>query len=289
MPTGFALDPDQGFGPTDELRLVKLGAELGYASAWTPSGADAAAFDRCMRWHEASGLPTGISTVPASGQPAAFYAEQARRAWEASGGTFTLVVGSGQWTKAAERMRRYLHEVRQALAADMPLYVAALGPLMLDVGGQLADGIALNWCTTEQVARSRQRIEAAARGAGRSTPRIIQYIRTAVDPDPGLAQRTLATAAARYLGFPVYRRHFERMGVAADLQQTSASDTVPLSEIVGKIGASGKPGETRAQFERLAEGLDMPIVRILVTRRGDFDSARRALVECKPGPLVSER
>src|SRR5438105_1092272 len=170
MPTGFALDPDQGFGPTDELRLVKLGAELGYASAWTPSGADA-----------------------------------------------------------------------------------------------------------------------AARGAGRSTPRIIQYIRTAVDPDPGLAQRTLATAAARYLGFPVYRRHFERMGVAADLQQTSASDTVPLSEIVGKIGASGKPGETRAQFERLAEGLDMPIVRILVTRRGDFDSARRALVECKPGPLVSER
>ena len=27
MPTGFALDPEQGLGQTDELRLVTLGAE----------------------------------------------------------------------------------------------------------------------------------------------------------------------------------------------------------------------------------------------------------------------
>jgi len=282
MPTGFALDPDQGLGQTDELRLVTLAAELGYESAWTPSGADEAAFDRCIRWHEASGLPTGISAVPASGQPAAFYAELARRAWEATGGTFTLVVGSGQWSHAAERMRGYLPEVRQALSPGMPLYLAALGPLMLEVGGQLADGVALNWCSAEQVAWSRPRVEAAARRAGRSTPRIIQYVRTAVDPDPRLAERTLATAAARYLGFPVYRRHFERMGVADGLQQTTASGAAPSADVVQKIGASGKPGETRSQFERLGEGLDLPIVRILVTRRGDFESARRALVECKP-------
>jgi len=282
MPTGFALDPDQGLAQTDELRLVKLGAELGYDSAWTPSGADAAAFDRCIRWRQASGLPTGISAVPASGQPAMFYAEQARMTWQSTGGTFTLVVGSGQWSKAAERMRRYLPEVRQTLPADMPLYVAALGPLMLEVGGQLADGIALNWCTAEQVARSRQRVEDAARAAGTATPRVIQYIRTAVDPDPGLAQKTLATAAVRYLRFPGYRRHFERMGIATALEQATASGAARSTNIVGEIGAAGKPGETRAQFERLARGLDLPIVRILVSRPGDFESARRVLEECRP-------
>jgi alkanesulfonate monooxygenase SsuD/methylene tetrahydromethanopterin reductase-like flavin-dependent oxidoreductase (luciferase family) len=278
----LGLDPDQGLSQADELRLVKLAAELGYESAWTNSGADTAAFERCIRWHQASGLPTGISAVPASGQPAAFYAEHARRAWDATSGGFTLVVGSGQWDKAGERMRRYLPEVREALMPGMPLYAAALGPLMLEVGAQLADGIALNWCTAEQVTWSRQRVEAAARRAGRSTPRVIEYIRTAVDPDPTPAQRTVATAAARYLGFPVYRRHFERMGVAAELEQGTASGATPPPDIVRKIGAAGKPGETRSRFVHLATGLDLPIVRILVTQRGDFESARRALEECKP-------
>jgi 5,10-methylenetetrahydromethanopterin reductase len=284
MPTAFSIDPDQGLDQADELRLVQLAAKLGYDSAWTPSGADPAAFDRCIRWHEGSGLPTGISAVPASGQPAKFFADQARRVWEATAGGFTLVVGSGQWDKAAERMRAYLPEVRKALPPAVPLYVAALGPLMLEVAAELADGVALNWCTAEQVAWSRQRIQDAAFRAGRPSPRIIQYIRTAVDPDPRLAQRTVASAAARYLGYPVYRRHFERMGVAADLQRATASGPEPPSEVVAKVGAAGKPGGTRLEFERLAQGLDLPIVRILVTRRGDFESARRALEECRPRP-----
>jgi hypothetical protein len=31
-------------------------------------------------------------------------------------------------------------------------------------------------------------------------------------------------------------------------------------------------------------GLDLPIVRILVSRPGDFESARRVLEECRPDP-----
>src|SRR5262249_7214148 len=105
MRVGFSIDPRQGLSEADELRLVELGARLGYESAWTPSGPAAAAFDRCLRWHAASGLPTGISVVPASGQPPEFYAEHATRAWEGTGGRFTLGVGSGQWAaRSAERM-----------------------------------------------------------------------------------------------------------------------------------------------------------------------------------------
>ena len=199
MATGFALDPDQGLTPEDELRLVRLAAELGYDSAWTNSGPDSAAFDRCLGWHQASGLPTGISAVPASGQPPAFYAREASRLWQATGGKFTLVVGSGQLPKAAEAMRRYLPEVRRGLPSNTPCYLAALGPLMLAAGGELADGVALNWCSPEQVSWSRQRVEQAASAAGRPRPRIIEYIRTAVDSDPARARRTLAAGAARYL------------------------------------------------------------------------------------------
>ena len=101
MRIGFSIDPRQGLSEADELRLVELGAQLGYQSAWTPSGPDRAAFDRCVRWHGASGLPTGISVVPASGQPPAFYAEHAQRAWEGTGRRFTLGVGSGHLPDAA--------------------------------------------------------------------------------------------------------------------------------------------------------------------------------------------
>ncbi|TMG17465.1 MAG: LLM class flavin-dependent oxidoreductase [Chloroflexi bacterium] len=203
MPTGFALDPDQGLSEADEVRLVRLAADLGYESAWTNSGADAGAFDRCLRWHDASGLPVGISAVPASGRPAPFYAQHAQHLWDATNGRFTLVVGSGLLPRPAQAMRPYLTDLRQRLPAAMPLYVAALGPLMLGVAGELADGVALNWCTAEWIEWSRQTLVTAALAAGRPVPRVVEYVRTAVDPDAELARGRVAAAALRYaLGMP---------------------------------------------------------------------------------------
>ena len=283
MPTGFGIDPDQGLSQADELRLVRLAADLGYDSAWTNSGADAEAFDRCLRWHEGSGLPVGISAVPASGRPATFFAEHARRLWDATKGRFTLVVGSGLLPRPAQTMRPYLTDLRLQLPASMPLYVAALGPLMLRFAAQLADGVALNWCTAEWVEWSRQILARAALAAGRTVPRVVEYIRTAVDPDAEVARGRVAATALRYaLGIPAYRWHFERMGFAEELRRIEAADGAPNPAFVSAIGASGAPGETRPQFERLATGLDLPIVRVLVVRPGDVDSARRALEECRP-------
>lgn len=283
MQTAFSIDPDQGLSNADELRLVRLAAQFGYESAWTPSRADGAAFDRCLSWYRASGLPVGISAVPASGQPAEFYADHARRVWELTGGRFTLVVGSGQMPRAAQRMRAYLVDLRKRLPAALPLYVAALGPLMLRLGGELADGVAINWCTADQVAWSRKELADAAHAAGRSMPRLVEYIRTAVDPDAELARRTVGVAALRYaLGPPAYRRHFERMGFADELRRIDGSAVVPSPNLLSAIGAGGMPGQTRALFERLAKGLDLPIARILAVTPGDFESARRALEECRP-------
>lgn len=280
---GFSIDPDQGLSEADEARLVRLAAELGYDSAWTPSRADAAAFDRCLRWHAASGLPVGISAVPASGESPEFYAEHARRVWEKTGGRFTLGVGSGQMPHPAETMRPYLLDLRQRLPPELPLYLAALGPRMLQLAAEVAGGVALNWCTAEQVNWSRQQLADAANAAGRPVPRVIEYIRTAVDPDVDLARSTVAAAALGYaLHVPAYRRHFERMGFGEELRRVEATGDAPNPEFIARVAAAGRPGETRAQAERLAMGLDLPIVRILVVRRGDVESARRVLEECRP-------
>ena len=69
MRYAVGIDPGQGLSDEDESKLLRQAAERGYESAWTPSRADSDAFDRCLRWHHESGLATGISVVPASGQP----------------------------------------------------------------------------------------------------------------------------------------------------------------------------------------------------------------------------
>lgn len=284
MRRAFSIDPNQALAEADELDLVRLGASLGYESAWTPAGPDEKAFDRCLRWHRASGLPTGIAVVPASGRPAAFYAEHARRTWEETGWRFQFGVGSGSMAKAAAGMRSYLEELRRLLPAGQPIYLAALGPLMLRLGGELADGVSLNWCSPDQVAGSRRIVEEAAAEARRPVPEIVEYVRTAVDPDPELARQTLAEAMKPYaLGSPAYRAHFGRMGFEAELRRME--EGAPASaELLAAAGAAGAPGEVRSQFERAAAGLDVAIVRVLVTRRGDAASARRVLEECAPRP-----
>ena len=48
-----------------------------------------------------------------------------------------------------------------------PVYLAALGPQMLRLAGETADGALLNWATPERIAVSRARIDAGAARAGR--------------------------------------------------------------------------------------------------------------------------
>ena len=90
-------------------------------------------------------MRTGIAVVHASGRPAAFNADHARRVWEETKGTFVLGVGSGQMAHAVEGMRAYLGELRSRLPPGLPIYVAALAPRMLHLAGDIAAGVALNW------------------------------------------------------------------------------------------------------------------------------------------------
>lgn len=284
MQLAFSIDPAQALSAEDEIRLVELGADLGYEQAWTPSGADAQAFDRCLRWHAATGLTTGISVAPASGESPAFYAEQARRVWEGTGGKFIFGIGSGQMEHPAPGMRRYVRELRSLLPDGPPIHLAALGPLMLKVAGEEADGVALNWCSHDQVLWSRRLVEEAAQERGRQAPVVGQYIRTAVDPDETLARATLGTAARRYaLISKAYRNHFERKGFTDELNRLESDESAqPSDEFLASSGAAGVPDQVRDHFQHLAEGLDIAIVRVLVTTPGDAESARRVLEECRP-------
>lgn len=283
MRIGIGIDPAQGLSEADEASVLRHAAERGYESAWTPSGPDAAAFDRCMRWHRESGLATGISVVPAPGRPPSFYASHAVRVWESTGGRFVLGVGSGQMDKPGRAMGEYLTQLRGLLPPELPIYVGAMGRLMLRVAGELGDGVALNWCSSEQVREARTEVTRAASAAHRPVPVIAEYIRTVVDPDAALARATLSAAMLQYaLGPAQYRNHFERKGFAGELKELEAEHGQPSDALLSASGAYGRPGEVKSKFERLAAGLDLAIVRVLVSKPGDAGSARRVIEECAP-------
>jgi alkanesulfonate monooxygenase SsuD/methylene tetrahydromethanopterin reductase-like flavin-dependent oxidoreductase (luciferase family) len=99
-----------------------------------------------------------------------------------------------------------------ALRARVPtrIVVAALGPRMCELAGEVADGVLFNWLTPEYARRSADLVRAGARAAGRPAPRLYAYVRVALG---AAAAERLADEGGRYDAIAAYHAHFERMGV----------------------------------------------------------------------------
>lgn len=126
-----------------------------------------------------------------------------------------LVLGVGTGASHSLRLvREGVAELRR-LAPDVSIAVAAVGPRMCRLGGQLADVVLCNWANPERLAWNRERVVEGADEAGRPAPELAAYVRVAIGPD---AQRRLADEAGRYLGRQsAYRRSFaEQEAVEGD-------------------------------------------------------------------------
>jgi alkanesulfonate monooxygenase SsuD/methylene tetrahydromethanopterin reductase-like flavin-dependent oxidoreductase (luciferase family) len=187
-----------------------------------------------------------------------------------------------------------------------PVYLGALGPEMLRLAGELADGVCLNWCAPEQIAWSRERIAEGARRAHRDPVQIqvVEYIRVCVDPDVDVARRALARSTMGYAlgqGIPTarerqwgYRAHFERMGYTAVLAEldhlrqrgatpAEVADACPPA-FLKHVGYYGTPEGAAAAFRHLAVGLDVALVRVVAARPG-IASVLTTLQACRPALL----
>ena len=289
------------------------------------------------------GLTTGISVSPVALRTPVSLAMSAGTMSALTGGRFILGVGTGGIYRAAGRrqfglpdvssldvMRDYLTTVRGLVAGEKvthagpsvqlngvqlgirpaprtPVLLGALGPRMLHLAGELADGAALNWCTPQQIQWSRERMAEGAEAAGRDASRltVAEYIRVCVDDDVDAARMAFAKATLGYaLGPPGstakgralgYRAHFERMGFAESLADLDRMRDAGASmdelagaapdEMLRRVGYYGTADGAAAAFSRLSEGLDIAIVRVVAARPG-VESTLAAMRACRP-ELVS--
>jgi alkanesulfonate monooxygenase SsuD/methylene tetrahydromethanopterin reductase-like flavin-dependent oxidoreductase (luciferase family) len=120
-----------------------------------------------------------------------------------------LLLGVGSPNPGAlARVRGGVAELRAALSTK--IVVAALGPKMCELAGEVADGVLFNFVTPEHARASAELVRAGARKAGRPVPTLYSYVRVAF----GAASRPrLQDEADRYGKIPAYADNFARMGV----------------------------------------------------------------------------
>ena len=87
------------------------------------------------------------------------------------------------------------------------LYVAALGPKMCQLAGEIADGVLFNWATPARLRQANAWVDEGCRGAGRGT----LVVRPGDDGDR--TRDRLGAEAGRYARSPAYGRAFAAQGV----------------------------------------------------------------------------
>jgi F420-dependent oxidoreductase-like protein len=121
-----------------------------------------------------------------------------------------------------------------------PVFLAALGPRMLELAGARADGVAL-WLCGERALESFAvpRILAGARAAGRPAPRIACGLPVAVAADPARARASAEAFLARSARLPAYRRVVAREGAASPGALAIVGDEAAVAARVSGLATLG--------------------------------------------------
>jgi alkanesulfonate monooxygenase SsuD/methylene tetrahydromethanopterin reductase-like flavin-dependent oxidoreductase (luciferase family) len=166
-------------------------------------------------------------------------------------------------------------------------YVAAMGPMMVDLAGTHADGVLLNWMTHESIASAAQRVRQASAEAGRPSDavEVAGYVRLVVAQDRETARQALAVELMRFVERRAYLSNFERQGFdeaileAFEMHQSKApSKAIADSlgdDVLLQLGWYGSvdddPTSTLRQYE--AAGLQHLVARVLVHESGPVETA----------------
>ena len=144
----------------------------------------------------------------------------------------TLGVGSGRPAGGLRRVQDGAAVLRDAIEAT--LVVAAIGPRMLSLAGEIADGVLLDWPAPTYVEGAAEIVARSAAEVGRPLPWIGGYVFTAVG-SPGIAK--LRKEAEYYAAIPSYAAHFARMGVGPMGTVACAEDATALAESLAPFDA----------------------------------------------------
>ena len=185
------------------------------------------------------------------------------------------------------------------LAAPPPsppvrVVLAALGPEMLELAGEIADGVVLNWIPPETVPVSIEHLEAGAKKAGRTLGNfeIASFIRTCVTDEAGAAREALARDITGYATVDAYANFFRNAGFAEEVDLVNAAwragdrsgavkqVSARFLDGLGVVGPEAFCRERIAEFARA--GLTQPVIVPVAPGGGDARAAQLRTLRAFP-------
>jgi F420-dependent oxidoreductase-like protein len=288
-------------GPATAADLaVQAAAADGLATAWSAQalGWEALTAVTVAGTH-ASAIKLGTAVVPVRQRHPLILASQALSVQAATGNRLTLGIGagigsmvSGMFGLPTDRpvryMREYLAVLRPLLHAEPvehtgemltavgavtvagaeppPVLLAALGPAMLRLAGEAADGT-VTWMAGPKTLETHvvPLVTAAACHTGRPAPRIVAGLPVCVTADEAGARQRIAAAYAMAAQVPEYQAVFtrEKAGGPADVAVAGDEEAVAgqlrrLAEtgitefVAAPFGTATEQAETTRLLRRLA-------------------------------------
>ncbi|WP_219976012.1 LLM class F420-dependent oxidoreductase [Rubrobacter xylanophilus] len=258
--------------PAGRMReAAVLAEELGYGALWFGEATGREVFTGAAILLSATGrmkIATGIANIFVRDAWATNAA--ARTLAEAYPGRFVLGLGVSHrplvemrghdYRSPLATMRSYLEDMRRARfdavgpEREAPLLLAALGPRMLELSRELADGAHPYLVTPEHTARAR---EILGRGPLLAVEQGVVLCR-----DRAEALRLARSHLSRYLGLPNYRNSWLRQGFTEGDLAGEGSD-----RFVEALVAWGSEEDVRERVrEHLEAGADHVCVQVITDR-----------------------
>jgi alkanesulfonate monooxygenase SsuD/methylene tetrahydromethanopterin reductase-like flavin-dependent oxidoreductase (luciferase family) len=248
-------------------------------------------------------------------------AQQAAQIQEVAGGRFALGLGLGapfvveRWfgvdpERPLRRAREFIEIVRGVLqspekgpfsydgellttrkyllpfassAVEVPINLAAVGPKMQELAGELADGIVVGALHSESyMAETQERLRAGAERADRDVADVDVWFSLVccVAEDPDMARQLARRSLAYVAQYPHYRRVYESEGFGeiaeriASLVREKEMDSAEAEvsdEMIERFCLAGTLAECRQQLDRFSYGSAIPILHLIPFRTSEAE------------------
>lgn len=267
----------------ESIGRAQTAERLGYESVWTAQLPDArdAALVLAAYAANTQRVKLGTAVLPIYTRHPTAMAQMAATLDEMSGGRFVLGIGishkvtvEGMWglklESPVDAMREYLTIVRTSIhdgrcafdgryftarwgysgprRQDLPIMISALNPRMLELAGELADGVVLYMCSPRYIHdRIIPAVTAGRERAGKSMDgfEIVAGIDSCLTTDRAAALEVYRGVVQRYSSLPYYRKMMDASGFKDELESGQITEGM-----IDELAAIGDETHVRDAIRR---------------------------------------